>query len=212
MTPAFITLTGANRADLIPQVQRLSALYPGFIEWGILIGLAPSPRFADLQTVEVLRRSGLRLSAHLCGPLAQAIFAGQDPGIDLAGFSRVQINKPEGHATPDEFEAALRFGRRAGLRTILQCPGPFPDDSRCDWLLDRSHGRGRPLTQVPPLGQSRAFCGLSGGISPHTVQAVLAQINTAEPTFWLDAESALHVDGAFSIAHCQDLIRTITEI
>jgi hypothetical protein len=212
MTPAFITLTGANRSDLIPAMQGLSAKYPNFIEWGILIGLSPEPRFADQATMEVLRCSGLRLSAHLCGPLAEAIFAGQILEVDLAGFSRVQVNKPEGHASASEREAAMRFGRKIGLRTILQCAGPFPNDPRCDWLLDSSHGRGVPLPKVPSFDLSSAFCGLSGGISSRTVHNVLAQIKTSAPPFWLDAESALQDASGFSIEACDELVRSVVSI
>ncbi len=206
MTPAFLTLTGADRADLIPAMQRLSAEHPGRIEWGILIGLAPADRFADTPALDAMRHAGLRLSAHLCGPLAEAIFAGTMPVLDLAGFSRMQVNKSDGHANAAEVENAIRYGSRMGLRTILQCAGPFPDDLRCDWLLDGSHGRGRRLAWVPALDQSRAFCGFAGGISPETIGGLLQQVNAPDLPFWLDTESALRDETGFSIPACERLI------
>lgn len=204
MTPAFVTLTGADSMALIPGMQALAAT-DGRIEWGILYGLS-APRFADFPTLEAFRRAGLRLSLHLCGPMAEAVFAGQSPDLNLSGFSRLQVNKPEGHASPSEIENALRFGRANGLRTILQCPGPFPDDPRADWLLDRSHGRGRPIATPPPL-RGRAFCGYSGGLSPETVQGFLTLLPPTDLPFWIDAETSLRDPTEFSLDRCAAFTR-----
>ena len=210
-TPAFVTLTGCDRPDTIVDLQRIAADYPGRVEYGILISAekAGSPRFPAPSTVEELRRAGLRLSAHLCGSLAEAVFAGRDVQIDLSGFTRVQVNLIGRHAGPAAVEAAIGFGRAWGIRTVLQCGQGFPAETRCDWLLDNSFGKGRTVGAIPDMTGTPAFCGISGGLMPRTVGAVLAQIPSSACPFWIDAESAQFRDGLFSTAACREFLASV---
>ena len=204
--PEFITLTGADRPELAAGMQHLAASHNGRIEWGILLSeeLAGTPRFPAAETVETLRRAGLRLSAHICGTLAERILAGEDVAIDLSGFSRAQVNQLGRHASAAEIECAVAFGQRKGIRTILQCGEVFPDEPRADWLLDNSFGQGRTLAQVPPMAGTGAFCGISGGLNAENVNAVIAgaEDQIGDRPYWLDAESALFDENGFSIDAC----------
>ncbi|WP_421850681.1 hypothetical protein [Oricola sp.] len=204
--PEFITLTGADRAELAADMNRLAASYNGRIEWGILLSdeLVGTPRFPASDAVETFRRTGLRLSAHICGTLAQRILAGEDIALDLSGFSRAQVNQLGRHASADEVDNAVAFGQRRGIRTILQCGDAYPDDLRVDWLLDNSFGQGRELSKVPPLTATSAFCGVSGGLSAANVREVMtrAEPQIAYRRYWLDAESALFDANGFSIHAC----------
>lgn len=210
-TPDLVTLTGCDRAEAIDDLHRLATDYPGRVEFGILISAenAGSPRFPAPPTVEELRRAGLRLSAHLCGSLAEAVFAGRAVDFDLYGFTRVQVNLVGRHAGPSEVEAAIAFGRSRGIRTILQCGQGFPDDARCDWLLDNSFGAGKAVVSIPDMTGTPAFCGVSGGLTPRTVGAVLERIPASARPFWIDAESALFRDGLFSSAACRDFLASV---
>ena len=210
-TPDFVTLTGCDRPDAIDALHRLATDYPGRVEYGILISAekAGSPRFPALSTVEELRRAGLRLSAHLCGSLAEAVFAGRAVDFDLSGFTRVQVNLVGRHAGTAEVEAAIGFGRSRGIRTILQCGQGFPPETRCDWLLDNSFGAGKAVVAIPDMNGSSAFCGVSGGLTPRTVGAVLAQIPASARPFWIDAESALFRGDRFSTAACRDFLASV---
>ncbi|SFS13942.1 hypothetical protein [Yoonia litorea] len=210
-TPEFVTLTGCDRPDAIDALHRIAADYPGRVEYGILISAekAGSPRFPAPPTVDDLRRAGLRLSAHLCGSLAEAVFAGRAVDFDLSGFTRVQVNLVGRHASPMEADAAIAFGRSRGIRTILQCGHGFPAETRCDWLLDNSFGEGRAVRAIPDMTETPAFCGVSGGLTPRTVGAVLEQIPAPARPFWIDAESALFRDDRFSTVACGAFLASV---
>lgn len=204
--PLFVTLTGADRTDYIPAMHTLSKTYNGQIEWGVLVSDEKKghARFPFWETIDVFRTSGLRLSAHVCGTLAEHIFAGQDIDFDFSGFKRIQINKLGQHANPEEVENAIAFGRKHGIRTILQCGHDFPKDMRADWLMDNSFGQGKSLEYVPLLQDTGVFCGISGGLSADNIQDVLKSSapKTHNRPYWIDTESALFVESAFCLTAC----------
>lgn len=210
-TPAFVTLTGCDRSDVIGDLQTLAAKYSGKVEFGILIDPKKfgTARFPSQSTITDLRHSGLRLSAHLCGDIADAIFAGRDVDIDLAGFSRAQINLLGRHARTAEIENAIGFGLAHDFRIILQCTARYPTDTRCDWLLDASFGTGRRVVHVPDMTKTSAFCGISGGLSSTSVKDTLAALPDMTPKFWVDAETSLFENGAFSASTCTAFLRSV---
>lgn len=205
-SPAFITLTGADDAGLIPGMCMLTQRFEGKIEWGILLSKehCGTPRFPSVDVIDVFRRAGLRLAAHICGSLAEQIFAGEQAAIDLSAFSRIQINKSGCYATSDETGHAICFGREHGLRTILQSGDIYLDDARVDWLLDSSFGRGAPIETIPSMQETLAFCGFSGGLSAENIGRILAEAKpqTAGRPFWIDAETALRDEEQFSLERC----------
>lgn len=209
--PSFVTLTGCDRSDVIDDLHALADAYQSKVEFGILIDPERfgTARFPSKDTINDLRRSALRLSAHICGGTADAIFAGHDVDIGLSGFSRAQINLVGRHARPDEVENAIRFGKSRGIRIILQCSDHYPADARCDWLLDTSFGAGRQVVHVPDFAKSRAFCGVSGGLSPSSVMDVLMTLPDMTQQFWIDAESSLFEDEVFSTSACHTFLKTV---
>lgn len=211
-TPLFIAFTGIDDAGLLPGLRALSARYP--VEWGVLIDPARAgmPLFPDAVTCDAFLAAGLRLAAHVCGPLAQAIVS--DPlgaRFDPAGFRRVQVNHGFSGSTTAQAAAAGRYARRHGVRAVLQCGGAFPADGQVDWLYDISFGTGRSGGPWPPLPVAAAtFCGYSGGIHPGNVVDLLAGLDLpAGGDFWIDMESGVRSGGRFDLARCEAVCRAV---
>ncbi len=211
--PMFVTLTGSDKTDYIPPMQALSATYNGQIEWGILISKDKQghPLFPVREVIDVFRTSGLRLSAHICGTLAEDIFAGRDIQFDFSGFRRIQINKFDQHPNPEEIENAITFGRKHGIRTILQCGYDLPIDTRTDWLIDNSFGQGKFLKTVPSFQKTNAFCGISGGLSADNIQNILkdSALKIHNRSYWIDVESSLCVRSQFSLTACANFVAKV---
>lgn len=210
--PLFITFTGIDDADLLPGMRALSARYP--VEWGLLVdpARAGTPLFPDAATCNVFLASGLRLAAHVCGPLAQEIVADPDRAqFDPAGFRRVQVNHGFNGANPDQVSAAGHYARRHGIRAVLQCGGAFPADGQVDWLYDISFGTGRQAGSWRPLPAGTSpFCGYSGGINPGNVAGLLTALERpARADFWIDMESGVRQDGHFDLARCEAVCRAV---
>lgn len=211
--PAFITFTGVDRSDLIPELKALSAHYP--IEWGILIDPAQenSALFPELKERLKVQSSGLRLSAHICGEPATAIVEGERPSnLNLDGFSRLQINHGREGSNEQQIAHSYRFAASMGMRAALQCQDKFPDEPRADWLYDVSFGLGHRPKQWPKLGPASVFCGYSGGISPDTVEATLAALPLTEAdnrNFWIDMESGVRSDGFLDLDKCEQVCRIV---
>jgi hypothetical protein len=211
-TPAFIAFTGVDTIDALTGMQALSTRYP--IEWGILIDDAQShkPLFPDAATRgQMLRAGALRWAAHVCGDEARTIVnTPLASRLDLSGFQRVQLNHSFTGSTPQHIENAHRFGQLRGVRTLLQCADPFPEDVRVDWLYDVSFGEGVKPKTWPRLPQSPAFCGYSGGIGPATVTDILGHINAPEGAqYWIDMESGIRTDGWLDLTKCEAVCRAV---
>lgn len=210
--PAFIAFTGVDLATVIDDLRALSARYP--IEWGLLIDAAQEqlPLFPDAVTRQaLLSAGGLRFAAHVCGDEARRIVdAPETATLELAGFSRVQVNHSFAGSSAAEVENAVRFGRRRGLRAMLQCKGAFPDDARLDWLFDTSFGRGAAPSVWPRLPTGGPFCGFSGGINPGNVADVLKAIDAEDGAlYWIDMESGVRTDGWFDLDKCEAVLKAV---
>ncbi len=210
--PAFIAFTGVDLATVIDDLRALSARYP--IEWGILIDAAQEalPLFPDAATRQaLLTAGGLRFAAHVCGEEARRIANAPDTAIvDLAGFSRLQVNHSFEGSSQAQADNTVRFGRARGLRAMLQCKGAFPADARLDWLFDTSFGRGTAPGAWPKLPAGGPFCGFAGGINPSTVADVLKAID-AEPCalYWIDMESGVRTDGWLDLDKCESVCKAV---
>ena len=208
--PAFITFTGVDDPETIDDLRVLSDRYP--IEWGVLVHPGRSgPPFADLPLIHRLRRAGIRLSAHLCGPLAAAVVKGRFPKFDIAGFSRVQINHRRGAANGTTIARVSRYAACHGVRAALQCDGAFPPDGRVDWLYDISFGTGVRPTRFPQVDRAHPFCGVSGGIGPDNVVELLSSklsVATGVP-FWIDMETGVRTDGKLDLEKCATVCAAI---
>lgn len=210
IAPAYITFTGVDRADLLPGMLALAARYP--IEWGVLLDAAQegAPLFPIAAVRRVFQGAALRLSAHICGGAARVIVEGGDPGLELAGFSRVQINHARAGSSDSEIRNSAQFGARHGVRAALQCQGAFPADQRVDWLYDVSFGTGVRPTSWPAAAAGLPFCGYSGGLGPDTVRDTLRKFPlTAGAAYWIDMESGVRTDGRFDLAKCEAVCRIV---
>lgn len=211
-SPLFIAFTGIDDKGLLPDMRALSARYP--VEWGVLVdpARAGTPLFPDAATCGAFLASGLRLAAHVCGPLAQEIVTDPDRArFDPAGFRRVQVNHGFNGASSDQVAASGHYARRHGIRAVLQCGGPFPADGQVDWLYDVSFGTGRQPGAWPALPAAVSpFCGYSGGINPDNVAGLLTALNPPAPAdFWIDMESGVRREGRFDLARCEAVCRAV---
>ena len=212
--PSFIAFTGVDRLELLPSLKRLSARYP--IEWGVLVDPAQEHHalFPDAEIRSaLLAERELRWAAHVCGDAARTIAASPlTAPPPPAGIQRVQVNHSFKGSTPGQVAAARDYGRRLGLRAVLQCSGAFPlNQTGVDWLYDVSFGTGaRPDRWPAPPPAGGPFCGYSGGIGPDTVEEILARIAAPEGAlYWIDMESGVRTDGAFDLAKCEAVCRAV---
>ena len=211
--PAFITFTGADCSAMTPELKALSDLYP--IEWGVLIDPEQEENtlFPTIEERLKIQSAGLRLSAHICGKPAAEIVNGQHPDyLQLSGFSRLQINHGREGSDEQQIKNAHQFAVNMGMRPALQCQGEFPDEPRADWLYDVSFGLGHRPTQWPQLSNSSTFCGYSGGISPDTVNNIMAalpltQVN--DKNYWIDMESGVRTNGYLDIEKCKQVCQLV---
>lgn len=213
--PSFIAFTGVDRLELLPGLKALSARYP--IEWGVLVDPTQegySPLFPTAQIRDgLLAARELRWAAHVCGEAAKAIAASPlDAPAPPAGIQRVQVNHSFKGSTLAQVAAARDYGRRLGVRAVLQCSGAFPlNQTGVDWLYDVSFGTGaRPDRWPAPPPAEGPFCGYSGGIGPSTVTDILARIAAPEGAlYWIDMESGVRTDGAFDLTKCEAVCRAV---
>ena len=210
--PSFIAFTGVDRLDLLPGLKSLSARYP--IEWGVLVDPDQEDKalFPDAGVrAALLAEPGLRWAAHICGAGARDIVAApRDTAVAVAGVQRVQVNHSFQGSNAEQIAAARDYGRRMGVRPVLQCAGPFPDEAGVDWLYDISFGAGVKPKDWPALATDGPFCGYSGGIGPATVVEILRRIAVPDGAlYWIDMESGVRTDGAFDLAKCEDVCRAV---
>ena len=101
-----------------------------------------------------------------------------------------------------------------GMRgAILQCRGDFPDDSRVDWLFDKSGGRGA-APSAWPKARGGAFCGYAGGLNPDTIEGALPAIEACVPEgqpYWIDMESGVRSHGGFDLDKCELVLMQVYE-
>ena len=211
--PSFIAFTGVDRTDLLPGMKRLSARYP--IEWGVLVDpdQEDKPLFPDAAVrAALLAERDLRWAAHVCGAGARDIIAApRTTAVGVAGAQRIQVNHSFQGSAPDQVAATRDYGRRLGVRTVLQCADAFPGQTGVDWLYDVSFGTGVKPERWPALpDEDGPFCGYSGGIGPDTVGDILARIAApAGALYWIDMESGVRADGAFDLAKCETVCRAV---
>jgi len=210
--PAFIAFTGVDRAEIKRDLCALAARYP--IEWGILVDddrsdVALFPN-ASVRA-QLVSGAPLRWAAHICGSQARAIANSSAPVVfDRSGFQRAQINHSFSGSADVHIANATLFGRRTGVRTVLQCTDNFPMDMRVDWLFDVSFGRGSRPSAWPALPATGPFCGFSGGLNPDNVRETLERIApTPGVPYWIDMESGIRTDGWLDVAKCEAVCRAV---
>ncbi len=210
--PAFVTFTGIDDVALVKGMTELSHRYP--VEWGVLVDReqAGSPLFPTAQQIDRFRAAGVRLCAHICGTYAQQIARGQSPDLNLAGFSRIQVNHGRDGANERVVSAVGRYAAKQGVRGVLQCNGPFPEsETAVDWLYDVSFGEGVRPTSFPPIRSQHPFCGISGGIGPGNVAQLIAErIDVAgDFDYWIDMESGVRTGGTFDLVKCRAVCEAV---
>lgn len=188
--PELITFTGVDEHTDLEILSALSALYPGKVEWGVLVSrkqqAAGNSRYPSDTFIESLRGRGLRLAAHLCGAIAERANQNETLGFTLSGFNRVQVN----HGAPNvSFLTALASEERVSVIAQSRDPYVIERGGEISWLYDCSGGRGVRPEKFPEARGDEGWCGYAGGIGPDNVLEVLAKIDA--PRFWIDMESGV---------------------
>ena len=210
--PAFVAFTGVDRVDVLPGIVALSQRYP--IEWGVLVNASEqgNPLFADESLRSALLSTRhLRLAVHVCGEEARSIAqAGLKSTFDSAGFQRVQVNHGFEGSTALQVAHVREYGRKAGVRVVLQTITSFPEDPSVDWLYDVSFGTGKQPSRWPPLPGSSTFCGYSGGLGPGNIRRSITEMNALDDDiFWIDMESGVRTDGLLDLNKCSSVCEQI---
>lgn len=206
--PKQITFTGVDAYTDLARLSELDNAFEGKVEWGVLFSAKQrhrgNLRYPPKLLVDEIRWSGLRLSAHFCGAIADRINRGDFPDLDLNGFTRVQVN----HSRPN-IDALNEFSYLKGIEVIAQCRDPFtfPDDNRVAWLFDPSGGTGTRPERMP-IPEDTKWCGYAGGINPENVTTVISQISTS--CFWIDMESGVRNEhDLFDLDKCQAVLEAV---
>ena len=203
--PQFLTFTGIDAHTDLIRARELSLYYP--IEWGVLFSKERQgkenryPSHMDINFIGA--ETMLTLSAHLCGEYAEKVLSGEDPGISLRDFDRVQINSVK----PDQTTAAA-FGAARDVTPIIQIRDlEFPEDQGCAMLFDRSGGRGVATTEWPRHPGGR-LVGYAGGISPDNIRDVLEAVDSSGP-YWLDMESGIRTNDLLDLDKCEAIANAV---
>lgn len=222
-----VTITGADDAVDPAQLSALSEEFP-FVEWGILFskGRAGKPRYpTDVWRAKLYREffgktpHALKLSAHLCGALADEVMHGHDLAAPLGLYRRVQINGfliEESSSmllepgvefilqirSEEEFVPAVKFARARPEQ-------PF------SILFDSSCGKGVAPARWPPAPFGVDF-GCAGGINPDNLADVLGDI-IASNSFgdrlpWIDMESGVRTDDQFDLAKVRSVLEQVAAV
>lgn len=201
--PDFVTFTGVDvHTDLhrLVEMSRSRA-----VEWGILVSPeceTHSPRYPDVATIDRFRRLPVYKAAHLCGKVAKTVSAGGDPGIDLTGFRRIQVNVRR----PDVSNIAA-YAAAHGIRAIVQSRTPtFPETTDVDILHDRSGGLGITPDSWPP--HPGRLVGYAGGITPENLERIRRAI-AARGRHWLDMETGIRTDDRLDLDKCEAILKAV---
>ena len=199
----FVTMTGIDERTDLDRVQSLSRRFA--VEWAVLMSpdlQGEHPRFPGQSVIDALRSLPVRKAVHLCGAHAKAVMAGGDPGVDLAGFDRVQIN----HRRPVA-ELVAAFATAHGVQGIMQSRTlEFPDAPGVQTLFDKSGGHGRLPVEWPV--HPGHLVGLAGGISPDTIDGVLDTLDM-DGEVWLDMETGVRTDDWLDLDKVEEILAKV---
>lgn len=223
--PDHVTFTGLDEKTDLLRVKDLSDQYP--VEWGILFSpnnTGKIQRYPSLKVIETFFSADIRegqLAAHLCGGHSNMIMEQEAAPIWLTRFlqenvGRVQINLKDGETNVTASIKPLianAYGDLIDAVAVLQCRGPFPNDSSVDWLFDCSGGAGVRGAQWPTNAASTAaFVGYAGGLGPDTIIADLEEIwraHNCDIGFWIDMEGRVRTDEWLDLDKCESVLKQI---
>jgi len=191
----FITVTGADEATDVAALSKLDA------EIGLLYTATPEGRrrYPSRDWIAAAANKLPRLSIHVCGSTArQQLHEHQLPDIVLRA-QRIQVN---GAVTLVELQMlCARYPKHTiitqhNLKNIGLASSTILNHAR---LQDASGGAGI-LAAKWQLNESPRPFGFAGGLSPENLAEQMPQIlKVARPGWWIDLESSLREDDAFSV-------------
>ena len=111
-----VTLTGIDQSTDLDRAIELSRQHE-LLEWGILLGGTPSPRYPSIPFIQEWAdradRAGIPIALHLCGRFARAWIDNDPEVVSLANqFGRVQVNVVAARTNVDALVEADEWQRR----------------------------------------------------------------------------------------------------
>jgi hypothetical protein len=199
-----VTFTGVDERTDFARIVNMFNSYN--VEWAVL--MSPSrqgiePRYPAHEAVERFRSLPVRKAAHLCGKYARMVMRGEDPGVSLYGFDRVQVN----HPNPDP-EAVRKYASANNVHGIIQSrdASSFPKHDGAYTLFDQSGGVGLEPEAWPPCPDW--FVGYAGGLNADNVCRVLEYINPKTPC-WIDMETGVRTDDWLDLDKCEAVLNAV---
>ena len=213
-----ITFTGLDEKTNVEELKQIQKEYP-IVEFGVLMSAhwkTNGNRYPDPEIITRFTDQGLNLSAHLCGSIAKAAFAGdfskvieKYPIFTHPDFKRTQLN-----VAPYEniFETAIELPDPIEKEIIIQQRSPSIKDSHAfirfelknpgsdvTMLVDPSGGRG--VDEGLDIIATEYKTGYAGGININNVEDKLRFLMEMETVgdFWIDMESGVRTDDWFDI-------------
>jgi len=188
--------------------------------------------------LQICRGEGVPVAVHLCGAAARAmLFDGwrkpdvfgsrewHDVVIEVGATGRVQINlSHEGSKVANLNTAQCNLHKlvaRAGWPSTGTVIGQYRvgawpvTNAKLVWLLDRSGGRGTPvsLDDVPTLPSFPV--GIAGGLGPddpELLRGIVTRLLRSTHGGWIDMESQIRTDGKLDPAKCVDVLQQVAQV
>lgn len=213
------TLTGIDEHTDFSRALDLSHEF-SFLEWGVLLGGAPSPRYPHIDTIanwaSVCHDRQARTALHLCGKFARQWIAGDPDIVELARqFGRIQVNVVAARTDVDALVDAVTSSRHPRVITQHNAANEtithrLINEHQHAVLFDASGGRGEATTSWPTHIPGKA-CGYAGGLSPETVEEELEKIAAqAGPAFWIDMEGRVRTaQDTLDLDRCQRVLANV---
>jgi len=219
MSLKMVTITGADDATDVNELQRLSQEFP-FVEWGILVSEHDrvGRRFPSQRWIERLlylhEVKPMQLSLHVCGALLQRLMRGNMawPTLWLEKFGRMQLNfhgqrilcdARSWHSRLNEFGKPIIF-QADGEHGEVYLANAITANVDAYALFDESHGAGVLPTEwrhpcvlnCAEETPSYKLQGYAGGLSHDNLRQELPRIHEAAKgtPYWIDMET--HVRSA----------------
>lgn len=217
-----ITLTGIDDRTDIKELVRLQKRYP-LVEFGVLLSWSlqgSERRYPSYQTIAKFCRTGLNLSAHVCGRTAFQFAWGRTEvlknildiiGRDSVNFQRIQLNLA---GFPAEEFAPLPTAWDSAHEIILQRLSADEFDlyrqrlgDHPSVLLNASGGCGKESPLVTLEGPFKV--GYAGGFGPDNVEEKLSTLlrDPKVGDFWIDMESGIRTFDWFDTAKAEAVLK-----
>lgn len=231
---SLVSFVGVDEKTDFAELEGISNAYAGlsFIEWSVLFSDSksvgnytryPSYKFCKDFLEKSAATTYVHSSLHLCGSVIERYLEKEKDVMDLCEKAqRIQLNLnikdyPDHQKLSDRLWSVLKqFGHsiilqqnktKAKFMEVFLKGNIFP----ISILHDGSGGFGREIEEVVAPDETH-FTGYAGGIKPENVVRIVELIennNTNNKRYYIDMESGVRTDNAFSLEKCQQVMSNL---